>query len=67
MRRTLSVRRWLRWVMWLPLLSVYATGTCISDAIRDVADGLNDAANTIDGENGGDLDRLLEDLNGLFD
>jgi len=67
MRSLTRVRRWLRWAMLLPLMGVYAEGSCsVGEAMREIADGINDAADTIDGDDN-DLNRFIDDMQELFD
>jgi len=53
--------------MLLPLMGVYAEGSCsVGEAMREIADGINDAADTIDGDDN-DLNRFIDDMQELFD
>ena len=56
---------WLRWALLLPISAVYAEASC-ANAARDVADGLNNAANSIDGDDKNDFDEFVDDFQELF-
>lgn len=59
---------WLRWILLAPLMQMYASNGCApADALRDVADGLNNAANAMDGEDKSDFNQFVDDLQDLFD
>jgi|WetSurMetagenome_2_1015567.scaffolds.fasta_scaffold905049_1 hypothetical protein len=48
-----NVARWIRAVLMAPLLAMYASDGCTTaSAMRDVASGLDDAADEIDGGQG---------------
>lgn len=53
---------WWRSLLLVPLASVYAFANCTADAVRGVADGLNDVANEVDGgDNNADFGDWLAD------
>jgi hypothetical protein len=54
----MKARSWTWWksLLLVPLASVYGFESCTADAVRDVADGLNDVANEVDGGNSSDID-----------
>ncbi len=69
MNRILKRRAWLRWVLLLPFLGVFEESSCaVSDAMRETADGLQSAANSLDGEEDStsELDQLVKDFDKLF-
>lgn len=64
----LRKRSWLRWAMLLPMLTVYGEASC-STSMRDMAQSLNSAADSMDGgkSTGQKLDDLLDNIGNLFD
>ncbi len=68
MNKTSRIRMWLRWAMLLPLMGVFGESSCsVSDAAREVADGLNNAANSLDGHQESDFNKFVDDVQNLFD
>lgn len=60
-------RPWLKWMMLIPAATIYAAPNCMTDAIREVADGLSDAADDLDGKDDNEIDQFFDDLKDLFD
>jgi hypothetical protein len=60
----MKARSWSWWkgLLLVPLASVWAFESCTADAVRGVADGLNDVANEVDGgDNNTDFGDWLAD------
>lgn len=69
MKKILQTRRWLRWAALAPMVFLYESNGCVGiRALREVADGLNDAADTLSGDDDrSDFNRFIDDLQDLFD
>jgi len=65
MRKYLPI--WLKLLLSGSLTLGAVGGGCVADALREVADDLNDAANDIDGNDDNDLEEFMNDLEDLFD
>ena len=51
----------IRAILLIPFGTVFASGTCSVEVLRDAADGLNNVANDLDGNQDVDLGDLLSD------
>jgi hypothetical protein len=68
MNAILRKRTWLRWAMLLPVAALYADSSCaVTDAMRNAADGLNNAASSLDGKKPSETNQLIDDIQKLFD
>jgi hypothetical protein len=61
------IRTWLRWLLLAGCLAALTGADCV-DRIRNVSEGLNNLADSIDGgEDEDDLNDFIDDLQDLFD
>lgn len=68
MNAILQKRAWLRWLMLLPLTVLYAESSCsMADAMRETAEGLTDAASSLDGKKPSETNQLIDDIQALFE
>lgn len=67
MNAILRRRGWLRWGLLVPLAVMYENGCAVSDAMREAADGLNNAAGSLDGKQPSEANQLIDDIQKLFE
>ncbi len=68
MKRFARAQSWIRWFLVAAATGVCLTSSCgVGDAMRELADGISQAADDLDGKKPSDWDRFVEGINTMFD